>query len=383
MEEHTDISDFSNSADNFDTLNTLNTIKTINICVIVVLGVIIHQYTQTNTQSHMVCNLIYDLIYLFIIYVINVVREFINYQYTTYIFYNTHIFPFYKYLSSYEKTYISECLKYSIFELFRPFCQSFYHRLSFFSYSIKCSNNYINTSRLSYGSVIVPGLIYPSAKIVLNSRNIAEPIMIDDNVSFGGLGWDLYENIFKIYYRFNNYDNLPWIIKKMFNSIIDNYGQQTDLKSNQNMNNTNNMNNMSSLKLQYSNLKNPITFLEQGLISWSYKNNILFEIKLYQYDKNNISNTILFSVDPTGKHLRTDVQYNHQLNTDQSNTDQSNTDQPNTDQSNTKKIDKIPEYNKLNKKGQYILDLYEKHNYKLDTTNIIDKYNYTLYFPKL
>jgi hypothetical protein len=350
MDDHTDIYNFSNMGIMADKLDTPNIIKTLNISIITILliVIIIHQYFQKhNIHFNRLSNLIYDSIYLIIIYCINVVREFVNYQYNIYVFYNTNIFPFYKYLSNPEKTYISECLKYSAFELFRPLCQSFYHRLSFFSYSIKCSNNYINTSRLSYGSVIVPDLIFPSAKAVLNSRNIAEPAIIDDNISFGGLGWDLYENIFKIYYRFNNYDKLPWLIKKMFNSLI----KQNKLQDN-------------------TNKTQSIMFLDQGLISWSYKNNILFEIKLYQYDKNNTLNTILYSVDPFGKHLRTDVQHNNQeLYTDKKNTEYTEY--------------KIPEYRQINEKGQYIIDLYEKHNYKLDTIHITDKDNYTLYFPKL
>ena len=69
-----------------------------------------------------------------------------------------------------EITYIEKCIDLSWWELLRPFYirkDPFIKRLSYFTYSHRVVNGKINSSRIAYGSVINPDIVYDFAKEII------------------------------------------------------------------------------------------------------------------------------------------------------------------------------------------------------------------------
>ena len=137
--------------------------------------------------------------------------------------------------------------KYIFLELLRPLTfNSLLKRLSYYTYSNEIKNNNVNSSRLAYGSVMFPSFIYKYAMEVLKERNIEISM---DNEIFGGLGWDIDNDIFKIYYIFKD------------------YRKYTDIKKD--------------------------NILKGGIISFSYKNNKFYEKKIYLYSIDGITTYLI------------------------------------------------------------------------------------------
>ena len=194
---------------------------------------------------------IFLLIFIFIIYL--TIQRFIQNNLNIYEWHCKYIYPFDDKLTDIEKKYIKKCIEVSYCELFRPFYiinDPFIKRLSYFTYSHKVINNSINSSRIAYGTTIRPKSMYFYAKKVLEEKKIKCEIEPNNNYIFGGLGWDIQNGHFKIYFRFINYNNLSYEYKKLLPQ----------------------------------NLKN---IWESGLLSITYdKTGNVFEKKIYSYPKN-------------------------------------------------------------------------------------------------
>lgn len=169
-------------------------------------------------------------------------RNFINFQKNIYTW-HCQQYPFHLKLSPIEQEYISNCIRISWCEIFRYFSNPFYKRLSFFCYSIRVNKNSSNNSRIAYGSVMRPNKAFEFAKSVLKERGIELPNL---NMQFGGLGWDFEEGLFKVYFRFNDFDK----IEKKYRGLSEG------------------------------------NFMKEGLLSFSYKNNKLLETRVYRYNEN-------------------------------------------------------------------------------------------------
>ena len=159
-----------------------------------------------------------------------------------------NIYPFDKKLTKIEKEYIFSCINVSFLELFKKiyFIDPFIQKLSYFTFSHNCKNNDINSSRIAYGSTMCHNYVYKYAINVLRERNIKCEIEPGYNYNFGGLGWDIQNDIFKIYFRFINHRDLKDEYKKLV----------------------------------------PSTNIEDsGILSISYNNGKIVEKKIYTYPK--------------------------------------------------------------------------------------------------
>lgn len=244
---------------------------------------------------------------LFLIIII-VKYSFILYHKKLYLWHCKNIYPFHKKLSEVEENYIYRCIYLSYWEILRPLYLLFdpqIKKLSYFTYSHHIYNNKINSSRIAFGSSIHHKLLYKYALDVLNFKNIKCEIFPNKNIIFGGLGWDIKNNLFKIYFRFFDYRKLNSKFKKIINK-------------------------------KYKN--------KSGLLSITYKNTSIYERKVYIYDKD----TILISK------KRKEIQ---------------------------KDLKKHTLLKNITKKGNLIINKYNKEGYYLDTINYRDKNNYILYFP--
>lgn len=164
------------------------------------------------------------LLFLFIIKVI-IKYEFVNYNKNVYKWHCDHIYPFHEKLSDVEQNYIHNCINLSYWELLRPLYvifDPFIVRLSYFTYSHRVKNGKANSSRIAYGAAIKHKKAYENAIPVLAERRIVCEIIPDKNIHFGGLGWDIENGYFKIYFRFFNYERLSTSYKKLLSDMKDN-----------------------------------------------------------------------------------------------------------------------------------------------------------------
>lgn len=172
---------------------------------------------------------------------------------------NKNIYNYHEKLNKSERLYIYICLLLSSSEIFKFIrCNKFISQLSFYSFSSEFKNKKMNSSRLAFGSTVLPEILYIFYKNVLKERGI--DLIQDNNLKFYGLGWDFENNIFKIYYRYFD-------IYKIDKSI------QTVKK--------------------YNSKK----YNKQGLLSYSYDiyTNKLVETKLYFYPLKNKNIAYLYS----------------------------------------------------------------------------------------
>ena len=167
-------------------------------------------------------NVIIISILLLILILIVIKYIFIYYNKTVYTWHCVNIYPFHKKLTKKEITYIEKCIDLSWWELLRPFYirkDPFIKRLSYFTYSHRVVNGKINSSRIAYGSVINPDIVYDFAKEILKERGIKSEIHPDNNIIFGGLGWDFEEGHFKTYFRFKNFKNISSNYQKLLENM--------------------------------------------------------------------------------------------------------------------------------------------------------------------
>ncbi len=122
---------------------------------------------------------------------------------------NRTFFPFRKNLSSQEKGYIEAC--FGLLEDFRETSETGFTRFSSFSYSHRVLGDQVNSSRLAYGSVTKPQAAREAAQPVLRERGIRLASFYEEHpaVRFGGLGWDIEQDQFKLYFRVLDLGQLP------------------------------------------------------------------------------------------------------------------------------------------------------------------------------
>ena len=153
---------------------------------------------------------------------------------------------------------------------------------------------------------------FDKAEKILNERNINILNILDENTHFNGIGWDINNNYFKIYFTFDNKDKLPYKFKKL---ISEDKGKD---------------------------------YLNSGIISITYLNNIEYEEKVYLYKKDSLNAKLLTNL--RGVINQIYCKYSEYW------------------------------YNKVNKNEKKIIKIYNKYGYRIDTVNYLDENNYTLYF---
>jgi hypothetical protein len=86
-----------------------------------------------------------------------------------------------------------------------------YGHLSFYSYSHRIHGDAVNSSRLAWGTVLYPDKLRDSARQVVVDRglDVAPYFFESSNSLFYGLGWDLAEQQFKVYFRVPDMLRLP------------------------------------------------------------------------------------------------------------------------------------------------------------------------------
>ena len=160
---------------------------------------------------------------LIIVFILTRIQHrFVNYNKNVYKWHCDNLYPFNTKLTIKESAYIEKCIDLSWWELLRPFYlrkDQFIKRLSYFTYSHRVVRGKVNSSRIAYGSVINPDIAYELAKEILNERGIKSEILTDNNIIFGGLGWDFEEGHFKTYFRFKNFKNLSSNYQKLLGNM--------------------------------------------------------------------------------------------------------------------------------------------------------------------
>lgn len=194
------------------------------------------------------------LVIIFVLFLVSVKNRFVDYNKKVYEWHCEKIYPFHLKLSKTEQGYIKKCMEISYYELLRPFFMifnPFIRRLSYFTFSHKVTNGKINSGRIAYGSVINHLEAYKYSLEVLREKQIICEITPGKNILFGGLGWDIENNYFKVYFRFNDYRKIPDTFKKLLPDMSHSH--------------------------------------TSGIISITYgKNNKIVERKVYYYPKNEL-----------------------------------------------------------------------------------------------
>jgi hypothetical protein len=166
--------------------------------------------------------IIFFITLIIVLILTRIQHRFVNYNKNVYKWHCDNLYPFHTKLTIKESAYIEKCIDLSWWELLRPFYlrkDPFIKRLSYFTYSHRVIRGKVNSSRIAYGSVINPDIAYELAKEILNERGIKSEILTDNNIIFGGLGWDFEEGHFKTYSRFKNFKNLSSNYQKLLGNM--------------------------------------------------------------------------------------------------------------------------------------------------------------------
>lgn len=201
--------------------------------------------------------------------------------------------------------------------------ESGYEHFSYYSYSHRVQAERVNSSRLAYGSVLHPEAALKAALPVIRERQLLlDAYFLESPQSkFYGLGWDVLEEQFKVYFRVQPIDQLP----RELAPLLEGYQAQDHR--------------------------------DEGLVSFTYTRNQLSESKVYLYPKNPSN------LPPGAQGEATMVSDRRGL------VKQYDLSQP----------DQWTQ--RLSPPGQKILELYGELEEGLDTIQWEDEQNYTLYFP--
>ena len=230
-------------------------------------------------------------------------------------------FRFRRYLSEREKDYLEAC--FALARDFRETSESGYEHYSYYSYSHRIQGELVNSSRLAYGSVLHPAEALAAARPVLEERGLNLDLFFleSPHSKFYGLGWDILEEQFKVYFRVQPLQILPIALS----ALLADYelGDHRD----------------------------------EGLVSFTYTRNQLSESKVYLYPKSLLN-------------LPSGAQGQASMVSDQRGlVTQFDLSQP----------EQWTE--RLSPPGQKILSLYRELDEDLDTIQWQNEQNYTLYFP--
>lgn len=205
-----------------------------------------------------------QLILIIILFIITFINKVIKKQYFLFDWYCENYYNLKDKFTNNELNYIYNILNHSPIELLNKTMDG--KRLSFISYSHEIKNDNIESGRFAIGSIMLPNLSFVYALDILKERKIILPkYLFTKNYKFGGLGWDFTKDSFKVYFRcldstfIKNKDSLDIIQKISISKKSKLKKILKDFKSNK--------------------------YWKEGLISFIYKNNVLYEKKIYLYPK--------------------------------------------------------------------------------------------------
>ena len=249
------------------------------------------------------------------------VSQLLNYHRYLFQWHCRKFFRFRRHLSEFEKAYLEVC--FALARDFREISESGYEHFSYYSYSHRVQGDRVNSSRLAYGSVLHPAEALAAALPVLKERGITtDPFFLESPLSkFYGLGWDIQEEQFKLYFRVQPLQLLPGQLSGLLaDYVLDDHR-------------------------------------DEGLVSFTYTRNQLSESKVYLYPKSSLN-------------LPAGVQGQASMVSDQRGlVTQYDLSQPDQWAA------------RLSPPGQKILQLYRELDEELDTIQWQDEQSYTLYFP--
>jgi len=254
-------------------------------------------------------------------------------------------FPFDQHLSEAEMRYLHTCFRLPSGYLEIP--ESGYDGYSYYTYSHRIVGDKVNSSRFAYGSVLKSNKALKAALPIFKEKGISiDPYFLEDeNSKFYGLGWDILEGHLKVYFR------IPEL------SL---------------------MHNSSLLSLLEEDLPR---YRPEGLISFTYIEGQLHEEKVYVYP---------YDRDPSRK---TDTNPGTQKLPHQKRTSQVSLfpgAKGRALMATSKRgiitqydVDKVKYWrNKLSDVGLELIKKYDDEmGETLDTIAMVDRDNYTLYFP--
>jgi hypothetical protein len=243
-----------------------------------------------------------------------VAEEILNYHRFLFEWHCRNFFRFRRHLTAAEKDYLEVC--FALPDSFEEVSESGYTGFSYYTYSHRVEGEQVNSSRLAYGSVAHPEPAWEAARPVLRERGLEPPRFPDS--CFYGLGWDIQEQQFKLYFRVRRMQSLPTQVLSLAASF--------DLHQHR----------------------------EEGLVSLTYTGGELSETKVYLYPRQlqpDLKGEALMLTDRRGAVSQLDVQTPEHWKA------------------------------RLNAAGQRILEKYRERNEALDTIAYQDPDHYTLYFP--
>ena len=125
--------------------------------------------------------------------------ELLTYHRTLFQWHCRHFFNFRRKLHRLEKDYLEHCFR--LPSSYKEVSEGGYEHFSYYTYSHRVKGNSVNSSRIAYGSVAHPDEAFAAAEPVLQHRAIELPASILSRTRFYGLGWDVEEEQFKVYFR--------------------------------------------------------------------------------------------------------------------------------------------------------------------------------------
>lgn len=118
-----------------------------------------------------------------------------------------NFFNFRRHLVAVEKLYLETCFE--LAQSLNEVSEGGYAHFSYYTYSHRVKGDSVNSSRIAYGSVSHPQQAWESARRVLEKRAVTLPEGLAEENAFYGLGWDLEEDLFKVYFRTLDWRTLP------------------------------------------------------------------------------------------------------------------------------------------------------------------------------
>tara|TARA_B100001123_G_scaffold378119_1_gene446017 strand:+ start:153 stop:962 length:810 start_codon:yes stop_codon:yes gene_type:complete len=268
--------------------------------------------------------ILFQVFIIIVLFIITFINRVIKKQYFLFNWYCKKYYNLEDKLTKKELKYIYNIFNLSPIELLNKTMDG--KRLSFITYSHQLKDNDVISKRFAIGSIMLPNLSLFYALDIFKDRNITLPnYLFKKNYIFGGLGWDFNKDLFKVYFRCLNSN----FIKNKDSLHIINEIKKTNKKK------------INRILKDYKTKK----YWKEGLISFTYKNNKLYEKKLYLYPKYSYKNITYMLSDKRGIIIQEDI------------------------------------INKNNSIQNDIIDDYKKINFELDTYTK-DKDTITMYFPK-
>ena len=227
-------------------------------------------------------------------------------------------YPFRRRLKAIEKVYLETC--FGLAAAFEETSEGGYEHFSYYTYSHRVKGDQANSSRMAYGSVLRPKEALAAARPVLAMRGLTLPDGLEEGNEFYGLGWDLEEELFKVYFRTLDWRRLPA--------------------------------SLSDLVVDYNwNDHRP-----EALLSFTYRQKELFERKVYLYpseapSQDGVRGQARMITDGRGEVVQDDLAQSGVIPYD------------------------------LNETGQAILEKYRSIGESLDTIAYNDSQDFTMYFP--